>query len=207
MYQRGVRIVATGLGGDQLFEHIPDRETFDFNDAAPMLRAGFVGERITSPDLNLPASMLSSNTVSEYVTRTNTYLQYDIWPVSPFNDVSLAAYVRALPVQFRDNKNILRAYYQAAQFPESVYREENEDFHTYFTAIMCRQDMAERIRTAGKQALTEQLGIADLTVLHHMYAQLQQAGPDPNAQLFLIYHWLNTECNIKLAKHKRQLVL
>lgn len=142
LQRRGVSVLATGVGGDDLFENITNLQTrFGFGEDErqarresnfmPYLTDLFRDQYVASvPDRiahALPHHALS--TMRSAAVVNNRYIERDIWPVTPFIDPELYAFSQGLPAHFRANKNILRAFHQAHSFPSDIYNsEKTEDF-------------------------------------------------------------------------------
>lgn len=199
MHGRGVRVIVCGLSGDQMFEHTPPQDVYNLAEEFSKHRAEFAGPSLHYSKIKVPPTLLSPNTVIENSSLANNYIRHDIWPVSPFQNLGLFNFCQALPIQYRANKNILRAYYQAAQFPSLLYTGSNEDYYAYFKNILSNGVVASRVANLSKGAYTEAVGLVDTSKIRKLYDQVSRQGEDPENKLYYIYDWINIEQNLRLS--------
>lgn len=206
--QRGVSVVVTGGGGDQLLEHRPHPSRIPPEKKKPPEAPPFIIPPVghdTMPDyFKLAAivpTLLAPTIVHEHIAHANIYIERDMWPVSPFNDLILFNYLQALPIQFRANKNIFRAYFEASHYPEITYRGANEDFGDFFTACLLSDTYHELIRHYTGHSHLERFGLVDAAKLYETYQTMRGGGCDTDS-LFQIYVWLTIELDIRAAKDR-----
>lgn len=198
--EQEIDVVIGGGGGDQLLENIPDPNnmTTPEHTATQQLpdfltseckRLADLDESSTPPSTLLPSTITLGN-----LAGSNIYIERGIWPISPFHDVQFFNFCQALPVQFRANKNIYRAYFEAHQFPESLYRGPNESFEQFFRDSLLSDHYARVIKHFAQHSLLDKLGFVDSELLWNEYNGLRK-GIHSNT-LFLIYKWLVLEINL-----------
>jgi hypothetical protein len=206
MAGQGTRVVATGIGGDELFENTLSAEQqlhYGLIELTrrkgasypPFLTNRFRQEYIAStPDLPpYPMPLLGSSLHGAQTARNNIYINNDIWPVSPFADVDLYRYCQGLPAQFRANKNILRAFHAAHKFPEVIYNpRQNEHFGDFFDESLASGKYDELVSEIAYNSVTVRLGLVDIDELIRIYNNRETEW------LFHVYVWLNAEINLRL---------
>jgi len=101
-----------------------------------------------------------------------------------------------LPIQFRANKNIVRAYYEACHFPECLYRGEGDSFEPVFNRALLSDQYSRLIHSVARQSYLAQLGYIDPEALLQTYADMHPDACDGHT-LFQIYMWLCAELNIQ----------
>ena len=205
--QNGVSVVATGLGGDQLVEHTPAHPSGNSLTIDPFITEAFRQVALSCSNPQPVSTLLSPSVVEENVAHANLYIERDIWPVSPFYDVALFNFMQALPLQFRANKNIYRAYFQSAHFPEVLYHGPNEDFsHFFATALLSARCQSLVAHFAANSAL-HRAGFIDSQKLQQTYLLLVAMGPQSTQlslnTLYSVYLWLAAEINLHAYENPR----
>jgi asparagine synthase (glutamine-hydrolysing) len=142
LQERGVGVIFQGHGGDELFDNIPQYEQGDIE--TPVYHKDFVMPSYATPAFHTfatkaiastpPAtvSLLSHTAAVGGVGANNAYIDHDIWPVKPLADPRLYLYCQSLPIQYRMDRNIMRAYLHARGFPEIIYQPGEESFDSFF---------------------------------------------------------------------------
>jgi hypothetical protein len=201
----GLDVVVTGSGSDQLFEHRPHPSVL-VKPAYTLRPPRFATDKVqvdpsaTDPARHTP-TLLSETSVQENIAHANIYIAHDLWPVTPFNNVELFNFCQALPLQFRESKNIFRAYFQASHFPRSLYAMGNEDFSPFFEASMLGDYYTTLIGHLLEEAVSEKLGFVTTSTIRDRYTQLRQRYVDAaEDDLFDIYQWVCLELNLRLGK-------
>lgn len=197
-----VEVAVTGAGGDQLLEHLPHPSltTNAPYDNYHVVIPEFLTTLCKTPleakePFAPPATLLSAAVGYENIAQANSYINRGIWPVSPFYDVHLFNFCQALPVQFRANKNIYRAYFEANGFPESLYRGPNEDFGSFIQMCFLSGKYDKLIEQLAGQSVTGKLGYVDPEKL--MAAFLEARWDTGNIRVFSsIYTWAEVELNL-----------
>lgn len=196
----GVEVVVTGGGGDQLLEHRPHPDVIaseQQNKPVPPFLTSLCqipSDIYKSPVA--PPTLLSSSLVYENLAQANTYINRDIWPVSPFYDVPLFNFCQALPVHFRANKNIFRAYFEASGFPEILYKGHNEYFSTFFDMCLLAGTYDALVQRLAQRSVTAKLGYVDIDKLVGLFFSIRQ-GTTSSEALFSIYTWMRIELNLQ----------
>lgn len=196
---QGVSVLVFGAGGDDLLEHRPRPEhnaDIRYQEPTPPFYTAKAAHPLM--ELSSARTLLPPNTIVGNISHNNTYIERDIWPVSPFYDVPLFYFCQGLPVQFRANKNIFRAYYQARDFPASLYRGTNENFENFTNASWLSAKYAGLIVEIARSPYLEQLGYIDTEIILDGYKNMQQTIPNCKA-LFQIYTWIQAELSIRTA--------
>lgn len=197
---QGVEVVVGGVGGDQMVEHRPHPSRLKPS-SSPEDSPAFVTARARAftssrPDPFAPIpTILPSSIVSENVASSNIYIERDIWPVSPFYNVELFNFCQALPVQFRSEKNIYKAYFEASGFPLIIYRAENESFGPFFDNCWHMGFYDTLAKQLLQQSVLQRLGLIDPVKLQDV---LRTKTVD---QLFHAYVWLVLELNTQLVNN------
>jgi hypothetical protein len=126
--EQGYRTVFTGIGGDELFENIVEAGP------KPILSPEWWKPEVTIGSApHEEPTLLAHSAYYAGQSRNNVYIDHDIWPVAPLSDPALYRYTQSLGIEFRSNKNILRAYQEALRAPTSIYYpRQNEHFGRFF---------------------------------------------------------------------------
>jgi hypothetical protein len=194
-----VSVVVTGGGGDQLLEHRPHPSVARPN-AQTKAKIPFLTEKCSikqaDDTTSSPPTLLSNSVVLENLVQANQYIDCGIWPVSPFNDIQLFNYCQALPIQFRANKNIFRAYFEAHNFPEILYKEDNEDYEYFFNTCMQSGVYDNLFKHLIGQSITGKLGYIDPVKLNSLYETIRKDSMDVD-DAFPVYNWMETEINLR----------
>jgi len=208
--ENGCKILLTGSAGDELFSNIIDAEQ--------QLAYG-LSEQTRRQEVSLP-SFLTETFRNAYIactddrdarvmpqlavgfyaasqSRNGHLIDHDIWPVSPFADLNLYAFCQGLPIQFRTNKNIFRAYFQAKGWPKSIYQPRvNEDTGDFFNSAMTSGFYDHLIEYFSESGYAVQKGWLAPTVLRQSlatYKNSDTSGDVPSKDLFTMYLWLVLE--------------
>lgn len=198
----GVSVICTGIGGDEIFSHDPMRfSAEDKKEQAkqpphiapyltPAFRALYQKNQLGYPEpKHRPASI-------DYVAlHNNEYIRRDIWPVSPFSSEQFYQWAQGLPIQFRSNKNILRAYHQAHNFVPEVYNAaQNEHFSRFFDDCFAHNVYDDIFSKLVEKSQTIQAGYVDKAALIETYTHNKaHQNPHRNGNLFAIYLWMKAE--------------
>lgn len=197
----GVSVICTGIGGDEIFSHDPIRFTAEKSEPAktppylaPYLTPTFKA-LYSEHQLGYPAPKHRPASVDYVMLHNNEYIRYDIWPVSPFSSTQFYTWAQGLPIQFRSNKNILRAYHQAHNFVPEIYNAtQNEHFSRFFDDCFAHGVYDELFYRLAKTSKTVQVEYVDQQVLVDTYNfNKQHENPHRNDNLFAIYLWMRTE--------------
>lgn len=206
--EQGVNIMVSGGGADQIMEHRPspavrpdippdDHHAF----ASQTARKLFSDYR--PPAFSTPANLLPSGIFYENLVRTNMYLARGIWPVSPYYDIPLFNYLQGLPVQFRANKNIVRAYFEAKNFPLGVYRGPNEDFGDFFNDCWFSGQYEPFITELTEDSMTAAMGLVEIEIIRTILDDVRHGNRAVADQLYHLMNWMCLELNLRAAnEHK-----
>ncbi|HSW74724.1 MAG TPA: asparagine synthase-related protein [Candidatus Saccharimonadales bacterium] len=130
---KGCRIIFTGDGGDELFDNMTDIEdSLGLGKAASerrlsesltpfhteIFRSAWRTAALQAKFMNYP--QLAVN-VHRALPLRNVFIEHGIWPISPFINKELYYFCQGLPIRYRANKNIFRAYSQAKRLPACIY--------------------------------------------------------------------------------------
>ncbi|MCX9192960.1 asparagine synthase [Carbonactinospora thermoautotrophica] len=179
----GVRVVFTGMGGDEIMAlRLTERDT-------PLSEPGkvpWLGARardaLVEVDHNLaPVSPAPLPSLLVFAARNPTFLRSGVWPVSPLADPLLVRFGESLPVQWRRRKRLLRERLRRAGFPEEVAdppRPEN------FTALMqagLRRHGLPLLERMLDDSILVDAGYVDRVALAaaHQRATAAEEVPDP----------------------------
>ncbi len=208
MQSRGVRIVCTGTGGDDVFENITAPEThYMYGESerqrrqqqplAPyvtdVFRSAYAAAVPSNP--SLASTILPLSVLGETMFLHNLYIEHDIWPVSPFVDPDWYAYCQRLPAHFKANKNLLRMYHQARNFPNRIYNSlKYEDFAGYFATLVCTPKTRLHIESLLPRAETVRRGYVDTAKLLNTFDACMQGD---TTWLYHIFYLLGTELSLQ----------
>lgn len=145
---QGIDTVFRGYGGDELCENITTYDQFGDNRAAfQEIISSFKHQPYITPqntdlmpilesaegnkDQTIPLTSVPH--IRTTISTNNIYLDRGIWPVAPLADPRLYLYFQSLPIRYRYNKNILRAFHRARNFPPTLSdKSTNDDFENFF---------------------------------------------------------------------------
>ncbi|HKR81680.1 MAG TPA: asparagine synthase-related protein [Candidatus Saccharimonadales bacterium] len=139
---KGVQVVFQGHGGDELFDNVPHYERQDFK--TPLFLESLKPPLYLTPDFYRVAlatfassqkpsvPLLSQSAAISGTYSNNAYIDHDIWPVRPLADPRLYLYCQSLDIQYRMNRNIMRAYLHARDFPKAIINQTSESFDPFF---------------------------------------------------------------------------
>lgn len=213
LQNRGVEVVSTGLGGDELFENILSLEQeLKYGELeagrrrdvqlAPFLTSEYHNDyiRLTPSKPPYPLPLLAVSLHGAQLARNNIYIEHDIWPISPLAHPTLYEFCQGLPAHFRANKNILRAFYEANRWPETIYKPvHNEHFGDFFESAVLSVNFAKFVSTYSRDSRIERMGYIDIKTLQQYYekrVRLSERSED-NHWLFNIFTWLSLEMNLR----------
>ncbi len=209
--RRGVKVLVGGVGGDEMFGHVSkDADNIYWGEFAKERRikqqlpsfakADFKQTYVNStPQEPIYGKPRRPYSVTYSSLANNALIDYDIWPVSPFVDYELYEYCQGLPIQYRANKNILRAYHHAHGFSPKIYdTKQNEDFNYFATLSYKSAGFRNLFEEYFKDAITVQLGYVDPVKLRDSFDAVQKLeGDGGNRAGFEIYLWLVAEINAR----------
>lgn len=210
--QQGVQVVATGIGGDELFENtLSAEQQLFFGNVEQQRRRSLHYPPFSTPKMReqyvrsapmvapYPLPLLGVSLHGAQLARNNIYISRDIWPVSPFANAELYQFCQGLPVRFRANKNILRAFYEAHSFPKTIYQpSQNEHFGEFFADSFSTDRYGDLIQKLSQDSITKRLGLIDTARLLEVYKEYR-AGTvvEGRKWLLYIYTWLCAELNLQ----------
>lgn len=212
--EQGIKVLATGDGGDEFFQNVTT-ESFgmahgerarEIREAMKLpeffttaFREAYIASSPSAPILPLPHR--PANTAFGHLGN-NLLIREDIWPVSPFSSPQMYDYIQSIPAHFRANKNILRAFHQAKGFTDVIYNAtENEYFDSFFKECFktgCYDDVVETILP---EARTVAMGYVDVDKVRQTYARAKYDSQDEDV-LFRLYCFLALEFSLHLADVK-----
>ena len=212
-FMENTETIFTGIGGDEMCANaIPRRRPLEHAIQRGLKKApsfftplfhdfcNTVGKKYSQ---TIPSALqvLPLCTIQTAENRNNTYLDRGIWPVTPFSDPRLYRYSQGLPVRYRANKNILRAYHHALRSPESIYKTgHNEHFGDFFTHTVV-QKLEGTLKQFLEQSVLEREGFLDKQeLLRQLRAVKDDVHPDPKRTAFELYKILVTEINLQVEK-------
>ncbi|NTV31477.1 hypothetical protein HGA91_05885 [candidate division WWE3 bacterium] len=139
---RGVSVLFTGFGGDELFR-IDDYERVGFqgdsvksertNDRKPIFYSDELIEKyINSPLLEkgYPLPLIPHSLRSAQRVYNPIFHSQKIWPIAPFGYAPLVEFTRSLPESLRDKKRLLHEYQKHHNFPDSYIHLQTQEFFT-----------------------------------------------------------------------------
>jgi len=190
-----VEVVFTGIGGDELFEHHVAVPAID----KPIIPAYFTKNarnlfknlKHFSP-INRRSSLLADSAYFAGQSRNKIYIDRGIWPVAPLADPRLYEYCQGLPLSYKSNKNILRAYHEARGFPKTIYHPvHNEHFGRFFEdSIRINYDGV--LTTLEKQSVLKKRGLLDFSILKNEFDKAKWRE-SAHEQLFNIFRLASAE--------------
>lgn len=133
----------------------------------------------------------------------NLFIREGIWPVSPFSSPELYQYIQGLPVHFRANKNILRAFHKAKGFTELIYNaKENEYFDVFFGECFARGTYDHLLETLLPMARTVDMGYVDVAKIKEAYCRTKHNPTVKTDLQFRLYCFLSLEISLHLSGAK-----
>jgi hypothetical protein len=209
LQSRQVTVLATGMGGDDIFENIVSIEDeilmgsqgeypHGLTQLPPFVTDQFIQLHthfMTLPDIH-PLPLLPHSTVKSGFMN-NIYIDYNIWPISPFKNPDLYRFCQGLPAYMRANKNILRAYHQASGFAPEIYVPmKGENMRPLFETFYLSERFWERVQDILPHSITIAANYIDAGKLT---ATIRQASHDPSylAWSFAVREWLCTELSLQ----------
>lgn len=213
---KGVSIIFTGIGGDECFENTASLEDeFGFGTSVQQERTSgalpsYLTEQFryewttsTPQDIPYPVPLLSKSYHGASLARNNIYIEHGIWPISPFASPNFYEYAQGLPIGHRSNKNILRAFHQAYDFPEIIYNNPiNENFASFFVQSFLSDKYEKLFSSLITKSKTAKLGYVDKTAVISAW-QTKGNLPASNQRDSLLFHlfgWLTAEMNLQAIK-------
>ncbi|MEK7153852.1 MAG: hypothetical protein AAB834_07925, partial [Patescibacteria group bacterium] len=170
---------------------------------APSFRA-LVGEAVSvNTEQALP---LLSTTTATVLSALNININHGVWPVSPFQNSELYTYCQGLAWKFRNQKQILRAYYKLKNFPSVLYTGayQNEDFDSFYNNALSGDAYASVVQRFAESSILGELGYIDIPSLLQTYNNVRQGTVPPDTNLYCISYWLPVEMNLHLALRSGQ---
>jgi hypothetical protein len=140
LVQSGAQCVFSGIGGDELFEHVDHRRIMNNTMKSderfielpifkPLVDYLDSLKKDEADEIKLPIPLKSHSTLIYSAMSGNDYLAHDLWYVSPLADPKLYSYMQTLPLHYSADKLLLRIYANARQLPRSITLPDvNEDF-------------------------------------------------------------------------------
>jgi asparagine synthase (glutamine-hydrolysing) len=125
---RGVKVMLTGFGADEVM-HVPGPTP----PTAPH-RPAWLGPRALDAldhvnDGVSPPTAVSAPTLMACASHSPAYLREGIWPVAPFANPAVSRFARQLPIEWAQDKRLLRQRLIRAGIPRLAVRpQEGEDF-------------------------------------------------------------------------------
>jgi asparagine synthetase B (glutamine-hydrolysing) len=208
----GVDTIVTGIGGDELFENTisrvqqlqlgaSERERRRQAQYPPYLTEVFYGEHFdVADDTEQALPTLSVSTRGGPLSASNIYIDQGVWPVSPFLDKEIYQFCQGLPVHFRANKNILRAYHEAHGIPAKIHRPaRNEHFGEFFAQALSSGSYDAVLDALVRNSLTAEMGYVDLRKLLETYQRCKERSDSLLIREWLVYllAWMSLETNLQ----------
>jgi asparagine synthetase B (glutamine-hydrolysing) len=194
-----VQVICTGVGGDELFSNITieSRNVETRRAQLPVFTTTVFRDEYLAARSELLESQTGRVQSASYASLCNNlYINHGVWPVSPFLSSALYQIVKRLPIHFRANKNILRAYHQAHGFIPEIYNPvRNENFSSYFRDCFCAGGYDAPIRQLVQNAVSVRRGYVDPNVLIEAYERVKTEYSEPDA--FDLYMWMTTEISLQ----------
>lgn len=220
LQSKGIKTVATGIGGDELFENtlsaeyqlrygkneLKYRHQFSYPSFITSLaKKKYIEATPSQPPYPLP--LLATSLHGANLARNNVYISHDIWPVSPYANVELYDFCQGLPAVYRANKNILRAFHEAFGFPKIIHSpKQNEYFGDLFERSFQSGAYDSMIENICQSSITRQLGLIDTDKLMQEYEALKlEQNKKKLYMFFYIFSFLSTEINLQFAQKRRAL--
>jgi hypothetical protein len=195
----GVQVICTGVGGDELFSNIviESRDVAIRRAQLPAFMTAVFRDEYLATRSELADLQTGRVQSASYASLCNNlYINHGMWPVSPFLSPVLYEIVKQLPIHFRANKNILRAYHQAHGFIPEIYNPvQNENFSPYFKDCFCAGGYDAPIRQLVQNAVSVRRGYVDPDALIEAYERVKTEYSEPDA--FDLYMWMTTEISLQ----------
>lgn len=202
MAREKMRVVLTGMGGDELF--IIDEYEKSRQYVSPPLPAFFLrrtklvasrmGRKTNFPNPIVPYSVLGANTA-----RNNLYIKKGIWPVAVLADPALVVFCRTLPEKIRVRKKTLRDYLSKHGYPSEVWQEsKNENFGRFFIESLRGPSSGFLLKLFEGQMILEHLGFINARKLRTAFQSFVTGDDTLNPMYF--YAIAVMEMNLRVFK-------
>lgn len=197
--EQGVTLVFTGIGGDELFEENVNSliEQVRF----PNYLTSKAHSELHTTETRSVIRMMADSAFYANQSRNRIYIDNGIWPISPLSDPQLLAYCRKLGPVHKSNKNVLRAYHEAANFPESIYGPvQNEHFGRFFEDSI-KENYGRVLRLLRQHSVLAGQGLVNWERLIDIYdaARWREQG---GADLFAVFRLATAEIILQAALPK-----
>ncbi|MCD6442261.1 hypothetical protein J7L24_01830, partial [bacterium] len=183
--KQGIKIIITGIGGDEAFK-IDPREKVGFQGSqekkfreffhfpcffTDKLKQAFLySDQNIMPIPVVPYSVLGSN-----LARNNIYIRHNIWPVPPLAHPKFIRFCRRLPQNKKEKKKILRDYLKEQGYPEEIYNpRRNENFASFFESTIRRKEIKDLFMKLISNSQLSMLGIIDKKEFEKVYSEYRQ---------------------------------
>ncbi|HUS26216.1 MAG TPA: asparagine synthase-related protein [Nevskiaceae bacterium] len=208
-----VDTVFTGLGGDEVFEHIVNsNEQLGTGQENIATRTGALPSyctndfrhyiQMTTPKKQCRPIPILSTSVAGPCLANNSYIERDIWPVALFKDHTFYTYCQGLPWTLKKNRQLLRAYYHASKFPDVIYDQTypNEHFKDFFDDAFLSKFYTPFVEYFAQNSITAALGYIDNRNLLHTYQNMTSSPMTAKENdIFALFPWLCAEINLHTA--------
>lgn len=209
----GVTAVFTGIGGNELFERGRWAQQSFAGEAEKKRRRTlsipfFYTERFRDmyrasindvPAHGYPVPLAASSALHAGTARNMIYIQRGIWPVSPLSNPQLYAYTQGLEARYKDNKNIMRVYASAANFPESIVNPVRNEHAGQFFDEGVLQFFPQATKKLLDDSILIRLGLVDHQNLESVYDKVR-TKQIPERTLFDLYNLVVLEHNLQALK-------
>ncbi|HEX2419067.1 MAG TPA: hypothetical protein VHJ83_13255 [Micromonosporaceae bacterium] len=192
---RGVRVLFTGLGGDEAMALRPDeRDCARWQPPyVPWLGSRAVAALADLDTDTAPVAPVPLPSLMGFAARNPTYLRAGIWPVSPLADPLAVRLAESLPVNWRRRKRLLRHRLASAGMPaEVVDPAEPENFLPLMQQGLSRFGLPYARRMIAGSLLIDS-GFVDPIAFRHVVEQAERADCVPN----ILYDTIALEMSLR----------
>lgn len=189
--KRGVKVIFTGMGGDELFRLDP-RENEGFYGKGELeercqrkipsfftskIKRAFLDKEYVLP--KRPVPVVPHSVLSAGHARNNIYVKEGVWPVAILGDPRLVDFCRRLPAVLRENKKLFQLYQEKHHFPNSFLTLEKKDsFHLLYELGIKEKEKRFLIKLF-KNSRIEKLGLVNGKKLIQSYERyIKGDGPE-----------------------------
>lgn len=207
--EKGATAIFRGVGGDELFENIPKLE-HDIDDPyfpekltlpsymTKDFKEYFIAAKSRHPHTaSIP--LLSNSVTAASLSGNNVYIDHGIWPVYPLADAKLYLYCQSLPIQYRYERAIMRAYLHARGFPEEIYQPKiNENFGQFFKGSV-PEGLENVFNVYMDNSVLAKKGLIDATRAQQSWQDIisRSLPRRRDTELFQLYCLLVAEINLQ----------
>ncbi len=199
----GMRVVFTGIGGDELMALRPAERQGLVRTSGPPDPPSWLGPRaaraLSEVEANVaPASLVHPPSLMAFAARNPLFLQWGMWPVSPLADPLIVRFGESLPVGWRRGKTLLRDRLRRAGLSDEVADPAQPETFAGLMQAGLRRCGLPLLAGMAADSLLVDAGYVDRAALAAAYEQARSAAVVPS----LLYDVIALEVGLRsLLQH------